>query len=52
MNNRNNFPPNSPSEDGTKIYFPSGQQYTLGEFLAQVNPETKISDDEQNSVTG
>ncbi|MDO4945643.1 MAG: hypothetical protein Q4E74_10635 [Ruminococcus sp.] len=49
MNNTNRFPP---SEDGTKIYLPSGQQYTLGEFLAQVNPETKISDDDQNSVTG
>lgn len=50
MKSTNHFPP---SEDGTKIYFPSGQQYTLGEFLAQVNPETKISDDsQQNSVTG
>lgn len=49
MNNANQYPT---SEDDTKIYFPSGKQYTLGEFLAQVNPETKISDDDHNGVTG
>ncbi|MBO5449106.1 MAG: hypothetical protein J5994_07225 [Ruminococcus sp.] len=31
--------------DGTKIYLPTGQQYTLGEYLAKLNDETKDSDD-------
>lgn len=38
-------------DDGTKIYFPSGQHYTLGEFLAQINPETKSSDDGSDTNT-
>ncbi|WP_294409136.1 hypothetical protein [uncultured Ruminococcus sp.] len=49
-NKQNGYPTEPFMEDDTKIYFPSGQSYTLGQFLSQVNPETRLSDESEDNA--
>lgn len=49
-NKQNGYPAEPFMEDDTKIYFPSGQSYTLGQFLSQVNPETRLSDESEDNA--